>query len=339
MSAGISPTVSVIVPTRNRANLLERALKSIAAQTFTDYEVIVSDDGSDAEVQQRYDTLREMLGPRFIFVPPVAVGALGTGPADTLNRGIRRASGEFLAILADDDEWTAPDYLEVGVRTLRQFDGDLFFANIQGLRAGQVTRADWFDYAPYLKTTLRTAGPPAVYEVSLDQVAKALQHRPIHPNVMIVRTASVHRFGGFLKHAWFVEDWNWAFHAADQSRRIFYRPDVVCNYRFPADDSVCLTATDLYLDLGQLTSAVEARLTCHNRAIRNSARAMEAWLYRTWSARCNEDSRGRDALSWAWQGFCTYPTLGGTACLLKSLLGFLRLWRRRAPVASPRPAG
>jgi glycosyltransferase involved in cell wall biosynthesis len=93
-----APRVSVVVPTRDRADLLPRTLESVLAQTFQDFEVLVVDDGSR-------DGTRE------------AVAALGdrrisyhwrerTGYVSRLrNFGLERARGAYVALLDSDDLW------------------------------------------------------------------------------------------------------------------------------------------------------------------------------------------------------------------------------------------
>lgn len=108
----IKPTVSVIVPTRNRPEQLERAMASIAAQTFPDYEVIVvNDGGSDvtevmAKAHHQQQTLR-------LITHPSSLGA-----AAARNSGIRMSRGEYIAYLDDDDIYY-PRHLEILIRTAR----------------------------------------------------------------------------------------------------------------------------------------------------------------------------------------------------------------------------
>jgi glycosyltransferase involved in cell wall biosynthesis len=104
------PIVSVIVPTCDRPDLLDRSISSILAQTFEDYEVIVVDDGTHRVVP---DTMFD--DPRVRVVP--CDGALGPGPAR--NRGIDAARGEYVAFLDDDDLWL-PDKLTASVQALRE---------------------------------------------------------------------------------------------------------------------------------------------------------------------------------------------------------------------------
>jgi glycosyltransferase involved in cell wall biosynthesis len=90
--------VSVIVPVHNGAATVGRALESIFAQTFSDCEIIVVDDGStdaSASVLAGY-------GDRILVV------RLRNGGASVArNAGVRASSGEYLAFLDDDDEWMA----------------------------------------------------------------------------------------------------------------------------------------------------------------------------------------------------------------------------------------
>lgn len=97
------PTVSVIIPTYNRANFLMRAVKSVYQQTFKDFEVIIVDDGSTDETQQCLPTL----GFQFCYkyLPHSGI------PAYVRNEGIKEARGDYVAFLDDDDTWL-PDKLE-----------------------------------------------------------------------------------------------------------------------------------------------------------------------------------------------------------------------------------
>ncbi|MET0093096.1 MAG: glycosyltransferase family A protein, partial [Sedimenticola sp.] len=88
--------ISVIIPTHNRADLLERALKSVQAQTLPPLEVIVVDDGSE-------DHTREMVSEKFPRVHYLHQPNRGVSSARNL--GISEARGDWIALLDSDDEW------------------------------------------------------------------------------------------------------------------------------------------------------------------------------------------------------------------------------------------
>ncbi|MES9936336.1 MAG: glycosyltransferase family A protein, partial [Sedimenticola sp.] len=88
--------ISVIIPTHNRADLLERALKSVQAQTLPPLEVIVVDDGSE-------DHTREMVSEKFPRVRYLQQPNRGVSSARNL--GISEARGDWIALLDSDDEW------------------------------------------------------------------------------------------------------------------------------------------------------------------------------------------------------------------------------------------
>ena len=106
------PTVSIVIPSYNRAHLIAETLKSVAAQTFTDYEVLVIDDGSK-------DNTEEVLRPwceqdsRIRYVKQV-----NGGVSTARNHGLRLACGEFIAFLDSDDLWS-PWKLALQVQLLR----------------------------------------------------------------------------------------------------------------------------------------------------------------------------------------------------------------------------
>jgi glycosyltransferase involved in cell wall biosynthesis len=107
---GVTPLVSVVIPTYNRSDLLVETLQSVFAQTFRDFEVIVVDDGSTDDTLERLSLFRERV--RVISQPNGGVGV-------ARNRGIAEASGRYVALLDHDDLWM-PEKLARQVRFLEE---------------------------------------------------------------------------------------------------------------------------------------------------------------------------------------------------------------------------
>jgi glycosyltransferase involved in cell wall biosynthesis len=98
LMADETPTVSVVIPTRNRPDLLRKALDSVLAQTFVDYEVVVVVDGPDAATEA---LLKAESDPRVRF----HTSAVAKGGGAARNEAIRWAKGHWIAFLDDDDLW------------------------------------------------------------------------------------------------------------------------------------------------------------------------------------------------------------------------------------------
>lgn len=99
-----SALVSVVIPTRNRPELLVRAVESVAGQSYRNLEIIVVIDGPDAETET---ALRALADVRLRVLPLPE----SRGGSDARNAGIAAAQGEWIAFLDDDDEWL-PEKLE-----------------------------------------------------------------------------------------------------------------------------------------------------------------------------------------------------------------------------------
>ncbi len=97
-------SVSVVIPTWNRATSLEEAVRSALAQTIRPLEVLVCDDGSEDGSE---GIVRSIGDPRVRWIP----GDHSGRPAIPRNRGIGVACGEWLAFLDSDDTWL-PEKLE-----------------------------------------------------------------------------------------------------------------------------------------------------------------------------------------------------------------------------------
>jgi len=111
------PLFSVIVPTRNRAHLVQSAIESVLWQSFDDYELIVSDNCS---ADNTADTVREAGGDRVQYVRPDEVLSM----PDHWEFALNYARGRFITYLCDDDVWV-PGALQRVVDVLTSSNVDL----------------------------------------------------------------------------------------------------------------------------------------------------------------------------------------------------------------------
>ena len=87
---------SVVIPTFNRVSLLQRTLASVEAQSFTDFEIIVVDDGSTDGTRDWLASQRPLLR---------VLEQANRGPGAARNLGAREARGDYVAFLDSDDLW------------------------------------------------------------------------------------------------------------------------------------------------------------------------------------------------------------------------------------------
>ena len=88
--------ISVIIPTFNRKKTLKRAIQSVLIQSYTPYEIIVIDDGSN-------DGTKEWLKDNYPNVKYIY--KMNSGVSSARNKGIKFARGDWIALLDSDDEW------------------------------------------------------------------------------------------------------------------------------------------------------------------------------------------------------------------------------------------
>ena len=108
-----TPKVSIILPTYNRAGLITETIESIQNQTYSNWELIIVDDGSDDNTEDRITQINDT---RIIFHKAGRIGIVGK----IKNIGMEMANGELIAFIDSDDLW-AKTKLEKQVAAMQQF--------------------------------------------------------------------------------------------------------------------------------------------------------------------------------------------------------------------------
>jgi len=103
------PIVSVIIPTYNRGYVVHRAINSVLNQSFSDFEILLVDDGSTDDTRKVAESFADKR-IKYIY-------KTNGGVSSARNAGLKNAQGEFICCLDSDDLWPK-DYLEVMTKKL-----------------------------------------------------------------------------------------------------------------------------------------------------------------------------------------------------------------------------
>jgi glycosyltransferase involved in cell wall biosynthesis len=194
------PSVSIILPTFDRRRFLEPTIKSVFAQTYADWELIIADDGSGEDTRAYLRSISASQ-VRTIWLPHSG------NPSQVRNAAIDAARGHYLAFIDSDDIW-APSKLEKQIRALRESAGSRWCYTLEDLidDSGR----------PYVKAGLPTFAPREgwIFEPLLKlEVAMSMP-------TIVARRDLVDEIGGFDEQLRFGE-WH------DLCLRLAFRSEVV----------------------------------------------------------------------------------------------------------------
>jgi len=208
-----SPTVSVIIPAYNVAPYIGETLDSVFAQTFTDYEVILVNDGSPDT-----DDLERALDPyagRLRYFKQENAGA-----SAARNHGLRAGRGGLIAFLDADDLWL-PNYLAEQLKFLRENNYDLVCAD--ALIFGDTPEAG----RTYMEWLMNSA-PPAGEVTFLDLVSA---ERCLITSGVLARRSLILEVGLFDEALRNAQDFDLWLRLARHGARLAYHRQLLLHYR------------------------------------------------------------------------------------------------------------
>lgn len=206
-------TVSVIIPTYKRADLVPRAIASVLAQTYPDFEILVVDDCSPDNTEA---VVRAIPDARIRYLRHGRNRGLPAGR----NTGIRAANGGYVAFLDDDDEWKT-NKLERQLALMGNYDAVLCATEVNGAR-------------------------PTRYRKELVTLADLRRGNRFAPSGLLVKTT-------VLRDIWFDEslrvgeDWDAYIRMASRYRIGYIREPLVVYYQ-QGQTSMTSEAKDLAIE-------------------------------------------------------------------------------------------
>ena len=220
------PLVSIVIPTYNRATDLERALKSVMAQTYAEWECWVIDNYSTDETEEVICNFNDA---RIQWLKIHNQGVI----ARSRNLGIQNAQGQYIAFL-DSDDWWFPQKLE---RAVGYFDqgADLVYHDLWCVKR---TKQRYYRK----KVSSRALSMPVYDDLIFNGNALA-------NSSVLIRTELIRKLGGLSEDPQLIatEDFDCWLRAAQLSHRFFYIPEVLGYYWIGAHNESHPTRALVYL--------------------------------------------------------------------------------------------
>jgi len=202
------PLISVIVPTYNHATFIERSVSSVLAQTFSDYEIIIVDDGSQDDTPNLVSELWAA-EDRVIYFRQENKG-LGA----TRNKGLSLARGEFVQFLDSDDSIASGKFES----QIRRFEED---------KAADIVYSDYANLGGDKDHVGEVARPLVPGESPVSRLIRE-NFMPVHSS--LIKREVFDKEGGFDESRVALEDWDVWLRLACRGYKFSYLPGVFAYY-------------------------------------------------------------------------------------------------------------
>ncbi|MFN7517618.1 MAG: glycosyltransferase [Dolichospermum sp.] len=209
--------ISVIIPCYNCERFLQETLESVFQQTFTNYEIILVDDGSTdktADIIKSYDSK-----VRAEFTP-------NRGASAARNLGTSLATGEFIQYL-DADDLLLPDALEKRITSLKVSGADVVYSDWQKLVE---TEAEKFELGEITSRKIEDINPDPQIAIFTDFWCP--------PAALLYRHSTVSKIGSWNESLPIIQDARFLLDAALIGSKFVYVPEVEAYYRVHKDVSL-----------------------------------------------------------------------------------------------------
>lgn len=216
--------VSVIIPTYNRGNYILRAVESVLNQTYSAFELIIVDDGSQDNTQEVIAQIRD---DRVCYIKLET----NEGLAHALNRGVKESKYDYIAICDSDDEWL-PNKLELQMKKMMESPEDvaLVYCRMGGKRRN--SEEEFVCPSNNIKASALEG----------DIFIKLLQRNVIGNPALLVKKKCFEAVGGFKEALQRFVDWEFVLRIAQRWKIAFVDEILVTIHRIDGSVSTNMGA-------------------------------------------------------------------------------------------------
>ncbi|MGK7861152.1 glycosyltransferase family 2 protein [Falsiroseomonas sp. E2-1-a4] len=307
---------TVVIPTRNRPALFQQALDSVLMQQGVELEVIVINDGSDAEHEAAYGAIMDSVASSPVRLHHLMRQPRGHGQSYALNTGGRLGRGAYLCFLDDDDVWTDAGHLQRVEQAVRFNDPvDLYLADQVAMREGVVLPGPvWIE--DLLKKVPDLPAPDAAGTIAVQPAQLLRAHGFCHLNTLVIRREFFLELGGLDEGLRYECDRDFYLRAIDRAVVIRYAPFNVSQHHVPipskgANMSTIMTTVEKRLS--QLKLLDRAILSAVRPEIRYYARQHKAFTLQKISHEAASAGDHMTAAIYAREALAVRPSIGWLA--------------------------
>lgn len=304
---------SVVIPTRNRPRSFRLALESVLAQSFSDIEIIVVDDGSSVEYRHEYAELLCAAGSSRIRSFALIPRPKGHGASYARNFGSAEASARYLCFLDDDDYWTDRDHLFRAHAVIAASTNpvELYMTNQAAFLHGEQRAGPiWIeDLSKILAGCGNRPDHFGAHSVRVDELLKSGGF--CHLNTLIVRRELFDEIGGMDETIRWEEDRDLYLRLIDRAIVIKYFPVTVARHNIPdplGSGSATTVLSALERQLFRLRVFDRALHLASHPSIRAHARQQKAYTLKRISEALDTAGRPIEAALYAREALGTDPT-------------------------------
>ncbi|MGO4912017.1 glycosyltransferase family 2 protein [Leeuwenhoekiella sp. W20_SRS_FM14] len=212
------PKITVVIPLYNKANFIKETLQSVYAQSFTDYEVVVINDGSTDGSEHHVLSLKNE--------KTILINQFNNGLSNARNTGIEHASGSIICLLDADDLWL-PNHLQKIANLVDSYPE----AQLYGTAYSELL-PNGLLVKPKTKTSFKAT------TLLIEDYFKTSAQQPfITPSSFGFKKKIIRTIGGFDPTITYAEDTDF-FIRANLNYKLAFDATTTCHYRYESENQI-----------------------------------------------------------------------------------------------------
>lgn len=300
-----NPFFTIVIPTRNRPELFDLALKSVLSQSFDDFEIVIVNDGSDPEFLPAYEALEEKYPDKTTFVYQIK-RPNGHGQSYSMNTGALVGKGQYLGFLDDDDFWIDDQHLARCYKSITetQSNVDAYYTNqVACFSDGRKQEVNvWIE-----DLSKKLSGIEKDLNGSVLVTPKFLFTSGgfAHLNCSIVSRKLYLDIKGMDENIRYECDRDIFIRFVDAANGILYNEKIISQHHIPdpkKSDNMSTLVSSFEKKIYQITVYEKAILLSKHAEIRDFCKLGLSYIFKTISEELSSQNRAHDALSYAYKG-------------------------------------